>query len=261
MNGYGLESFIAQEGFFANRKLNKKYKNPDGSLNAEGKRCYDMYLKKMQLRDKMYAEAEKIVKKNKQLQYDFGGTAYNVDDEDLIDLRLQELNIPDSVSNGFYKAKKEYYQFGDAKSLYIGETLSESMKPAQEGLFEKKDKPPVDAKKAEAFVLKAVKEVIQEVYNTHDKDFTEENGYKSNPNFKAPYKLNYNKEEDDDEIKYLIYPKGKIDDDIKKKEATKLNYMVGSIFNQKYKKETKEFGIKFVKANKDSGCLIVYFKK
>lgn len=263
---YGLEAFIAQEGFFANRKLNKTYKNPDGSLNAEGKRCYDMYLKSKQLEEKMIAEADKIIKKDKQLKYDFGGAAHNIDDWDMFDLALQEHNYNAELKS-FRKIRDEYEKYGDYKTISIGKKLSESMKPAQEGLFEKKDKPPVDAKKAEAFVLKAVKEIIHEVYISYDPDLWENcEDYKPNPNFKPPFQLTYNKDEDENEIKYLIYPKtkdfrSKLSKFYGKMVHKNINDMTWSILNQKYKKETKEFGIKYVKANKENCCVIIYFKK
>lgn len=107
----------------------RRYQNKDGTLTEEGKRHYNQYITSEQNRQKVLAEADKLIKKNKRLNYDFG-KASNIDDFELFDYTRREYGIKSSSFEKAYNDDRTF-RLQNSKSIEKGRKIAKKLQAAK----------------------------------------------------------------------------------------------------------------------------------
>ena len=109
---YAINDELCHHGILGMKWGVRRFQNKDGTLTAQGKKHLDAYKTHKNNIKKMDEEVDKLIKKDKRLQRDYG-KASNIDDIDMFDLSLQEYKIE---GKSFYEAKKNYYLYSKNNS-------------------------------------------------------------------------------------------------------------------------------------------------
>lgn len=89
----------------------ESYRDPDGSISPAGKRyvkSYDTYVKKQQ---RAISEANRLVRSNRKLSVEYGGTASGIRDYDAFDKKLKKYKVADTTR--YKEAKKDAVDYAN----------------------------------------------------------------------------------------------------------------------------------------------------